>query len=407
MATYTAAATAAMSGGLKPKPQKAARTAPVPKDPPTGRPQPAAPKAAPPRKPPAKAPTDRSAPAAAAMATGLYADPLNAITTREGQVTDVERRRLNDNLAYQKWLNATNDKQAADMQGADAQQAARSAGIQRATQAAQAVTQQTLDAQRAGRTGTVTDGPGNSRARLAGDDTLTQSLLASEQQRAASTAQSTQQKQGFLSAATAATGAANAARIRGETGTQLADLGQQRSDLLVHKEDTLSQERAAKAQAAADALKAQSDAQLAAASIDARLQIADQSVSQRASDNAASRALTAQQGAANRRTRLLTSAKGKDGKAPPVSAAEQRARAHDVTTLDNAVGAATSLAKQLKKSGTNDPDVIRAGIQQTIPGVSTEAVEAAIDSVFPVTAARRAKNQKKLATKRKSLSQGR
>lgn len=334
-------------------------------------------------------PKPRSRAPQAAQATGPYAGALNQLNTEAAQTSDVERRQLSDNQAYQEWLRAGNRQRAAALQSSDTAQQDRATRIQAATAAAQQQTQQTLDAQRATRVGSVTD-PGSTRARLAGDDVLTQALLASEQQRSAITAQSSAQKQGFLGAATEAAGAASAATIRGQAGERLQDVERRRGELLVHRDDTLSAERVAKAAAAADAIQAQIDGARADRSIDARLAIAEATLGQRASDNAASRALTAQQGRANRRTRKeLARAKGSAKKG--VSPAEKRQRAESARDLDADVVKATTVAKALarggkkkdgtKVPGTSDPDVIRAGILALYPNISADALDAAVDAV--------------------------
>ncbi len=418
MADYTAAAKAAIrakKGRLRSVPQPAhtagrpivaprptagpTMTRKTPAGPTMSRktPAPLPPRAAAPRiAAPSVAPSPRSAVAARASAaapastnTGPYAGALDQLDTEGRQISDVERRRLADNRSYEEWLNAGNAKSAGELRMSSAEQQARSSKIQTQTSAAQAQIQTTLDAQRAERPGTVTAGPGNSRARLAGDDTLTQSLLAGEQQRASITAQSSADKQGFLKAATAATAGANAARIRGEAGTQLADVGRRKGELLVHSEDTLSAERAATAAAAADAIKAQLDADLANRSIDARLSIAEATIGQRASDNAAQRALTAQQGRANRRTRRELSraaARGKGG----VSDAERRQRADDARKLDDDIARATSAAKAMiagaerKGKRVPDEDTLRAGILATYPNISADALDAAVAAAQPL-----------------------
>lgn len=395
MADYTAAAKAAIKTAKArkqgaPRPGNTAGrqlTSPPPRAPATPRaatpapaPAPAPPRSAPPR-------ADRSGPAARASApsrnTGPYAAGLDALDTEGRQVSDVERRRLNDNQRYQEWLNAGNAKSAAAMRQSGMDQQARSSRIQAQTSAAQQQIQNTLDAQRAARPGTVTEGPGNSRARLAGDDALTQSLLASEQQRASITSESAQQKQGFLNAATAATGAADAARIRGDAGTQLQDIGRRRGDLLVHAEDTLSAERAARAQAAADALKAQLDDARANREIDARVAIAQAQIDQRSSDSAADR------DAADRRDRRRDARAERDDR--KVSPAERRQRADDARQLDNEIARATAAATALSRGGktkdgtkipgTTDPDTLRAGILALYPNISADALDAAVASV--------------------------
>lgn len=425
--SYTAAAKAALkvSGGLKPITPNAApqprNTAPRPAGPRAGKPQPAAPRAG--AKPTAKHPAPAKPQAAAARQalanTGPYSEAFNALDQEDAATTDIERRRLNDNLAYQKWLGDNNAKQAGDLRAADVAVDSRQQAAQAATAQAQAATQATLDAQRAGRSGTVTDGPGNSRARLAGDDTLTNTLLGAQRESSAITAQSSQHKQDFLSAATAATGAADAARIRGEAGQARTATGQRRTDLSIRKEDTLSAERAAKAQAAADAVKAQADAEMAQRAIDSRLAIAEATIGARSSEGAADRDLRASEGAANRDVTLRTTAariaaqerERKNGKAG-TSDAERRARAKDVRTLDNAVSSATANARSYVNAARKKgkplpaPNDVRALLNEDFPGISTEAVEAAIDAAYPVTPARRKKNRKKLDTARRNLAKG-
>ncbi len=300
----------------------------------------AAPKVPAPKRPGAapKAPVAATATRAAAVATGVYADAFNSLSAEEAGVRDVEGRRLRDNQAYQAWLNANNEKAAATMRGADATAAATQGAIQTATAGAQAQGQQALSALRSERDakgGSVTaPAAGMERQRLAGDDALVQNLLGASRSRSAITAQSSQQKQGFLAAATAATGAADAARIRGESGKALTDIAGRRTDLSVRRDDTIAAQAAAEAQAQADMAKASADSAYRQQALATRVAIADATLGQRASDNAATRALRASEGKANRRAALT---KSRTGKTDPLETANRKAAAETARDIPNAI----------------------------------------------------------------------
>ncbi len=398
MATnYTAAAKAALArkpGRIKaaPRPQNTPGRPLGPAAPPQHAARPAAPKLPAPDR---RAMAGRAAARTPTADTGPYAASLAALDTEGRQITDVERRRQEDNRKYQEWLNANNDKQAAALRDASTQQQDRSAKIQQATTAAQAQTQATLDAQRGARTGTVTSGPGNARARLAGDDTLAQALLASEQQRAGITAQSSGEKQAFLAAATAATGAADKARIRGEAGTALADVGRRKGDLLVHREDALSQERAAIAQAAADARKAQLDAAQRDRELDVRMEIAQAGLDARAGESKRDRDARERENNRDRRARareIKLRARESGAKGHRVSDAEKRQRGDSARDYDTQIATATNAATLLiaggknkdgkKIPGTRDRDQLRGTILARYPQMDADAVDAAVDAVL-------------------------
>ncbi len=349
-------------------------------------------------RPKTKAPAPPAAAARRSVNTGPYADALNEVDIQSQQVRDIAGRRLRDNQAYTAWQEQQRAKLAATQVQNNAAADARLAGVQGAVTAAQRQTQETLDRQRGERQGSVTSGPGNSRAALAGDDTLIQSLLGGAAERTSRAAQAEQGKQGFLQAATAAAAAAAAATIRGEASQDENKLRTTRSDLLVRRDDTLAQERAAQAAAIADIEEAQIRAQADAAALSARLQIADESNSTRRELAALSREAAATQGRANRRTRLKVSresaaarksAAGKGG----VSPSETRQRETAARELRDQVAAATATVRRAREAAKSAGKVlsgptIRAQLRALYPEISETAVNAAMSAVYD----KRAKN---------------
>lgn len=280
---------------------------------------------------------------------GPYGAVLNSIDTDARASSDIARRRLDDNRAYQAWQLKQQGGRAQQAVIADTQAAGRNAFVQSATTAAQKQTQTTLDQQRGARQNSVTGGPGNSRSALAGDDTLTQSLLSAAQQRQNAGAVSSQAKAGFLAAAVAAAGNADAARIRGENYQERRALGGEKRDVLARR----ASDNAASKDAA---LKAQSDADMLAQ----RLSVQSEGIQARAASSAASNetsmrnadvaAETSRGNAKAARIQRSTLAKA-SGKGGGVSPSETRARVKDARSLSANYDTIKTTAAGLKAEG--------------------------------------------------------
>lgn len=339
--------------GVKTRPALKPKAAPSP--------VPAAPKA-----PPA-APSRASS--AGLAAAGPYGSALAGLDKSERAARDIAARRQNDNLAYTTWQQTQQAKL-----GVVAQQADMAAS--RATLAAQIVaargtaqTQNALAAQRAGRTDVATAGSGNSTQGLVSDAALTQALLANAQQKQASDARSSQGKAGFLQAAVAASGQAAGARIAGEESSQLADIGTQRSKLLVDqaKQDTLvSQKEADRA----------SRESVAAASRDVALSGQES----RANTAAADRAARAAQGHASR------VAASKRAKLSGAGAAA-KPKYGDARTLEHTYETLKSAASALKSPTTGRPSTYseaKAAMIQLYPDLASNstALNAALSAIY-------------------------
>jgi hypothetical protein len=340
---------------------------------------------------PAKKPARPVAPAAHPY-TGPYSDALNEIDTQQRQNQDIASRRLKDNVAYQKWVAAQQAKLAGVQEQHNVEATRQMAATQALTKSAQAETQATLDAQRGAREGGVTSGPGSSRAALAGEDTMIQSLLGAQGQRSIQTAAAERGQQGLLQAATAAAALAAGARIRGEASQENTRLRSAKSDLLVHKEDTLSQQRAAESKAAADMARFAAQQATDQARINAQLAIASDSNNTRSQIAAANREAAAIQGRANRRAKLATS--GSHG----VPAATQDSRNKAARALRDQVTAATSALADFKRNPPKDAKGHSSPLDRTtltnkltnwFPDISEVAINAAISAVFD----KRAKNR--------------
>ncbi len=139
------------------------KTAPkvAPHGPPTvggNKPQPTAPSA---KKAAAKRPTAAAAPAPARTTppvTGIYADAFNSIDDLERTNRAMEDRRLSDNLLYNKWVAAQQDKVGVDLSARADEAARRQTAVITLTQQAAQQREGAAAAERMARQGGVTDG---------------------------------------------------------------------------------------------------------------------------------------------------------------------------------------------------------------------------------------------------------
>lgn len=324
----------------------------------------------------------------AKRAVGPYADVLNSIDSETRASNDIARRRLQDNVAYVKWQQDRQGGIANNAATADRNAQRANAFTQLATAGAQSRTQSTLDAQRGERTGTVTDGPGKSREALAGDDVMTQAMLAATQKRQNSAATSSQGKAGFIAAATAASGQAAAAGIAGDNYRERKALGGEKRTVLAAREADRAAAAAAQIAAEQDAAEAAQRNAIAQASIDARLSVAELNANARASEGAANRAsagerarLSAETSRANSRTSARGRSRGSKGGG--VSASETRQRGDNVRKAKNAYGTLKSAA-----SGLRSKKVPYSSAKQTLltlhPDLAsdTAALNAALSATY-------------------------
>lgn len=289
----------------------------------------------------------------AKRAVGPYADVLNSIDSETRASNDIARRRLQDNVAYVKWQQNRQGGIANNAATADRNAQRANAFTQLATAGAQSRTQSTLDAQRGERTGTVTGGPGKSREALAGDDVMTQAMLAATQKRQNSAAASSQGKAGFIAAATAASGQAAAAGIAGDNYRERKALGGEKRTVLAAREADRAAAAAAQIAAEQDAAEAAQRNAIAQASIDARLSVAELNANARASEGAANRASAGERArlsAETSRANSRTSARGRS-KGGGVSTSEARQRGDNVRKAKDAYGTLKGAAAAYKRGG--------------------------------------------------------
>ncbi len=369
---------------------------------------------------PKVAPKPKTAPSPTGTtpATGMYASAFNQLNADEQRAHDVAARRLSANEKLAQWVAGEQGKINAAGVQADNDAARKQATVQLITGAAQAGVHSRLDQIDAARQGSVTSGPGATRAGLVADQLATHGRLANAQNRQLTETRTGQQQAGFLAAANAATAAASAARIRGESAQDIDKIRGARTDLSIRKEDATL----AAAQAADEAR-----ARVAAAQIEADTRAAE--FSARMADNAADRDLRIGlaesdrefrrgENAADRRVRLKTAARsGKNGERY-VSDAEVRQRGNSAAMLKDEAAKATAIARKAvgskiatgpragQKYGGDD---VRAAIMDTYPEISIEALELAIDAAFgkQITPARRKKNRAKFNAELKRRSMGR
>ena len=313
----------------------------------------------------------------AKRAVGPYSDVLNSIDSETRASNDIARRRLQDNVAYVKWQQDRQGGIANNAATADRNAQRANAFTQLATAGAQHRTQSTLDAQRGGRTGTVTDGPGKSREALAGDDVLTQAMLAATQKRQNSAAVSSQGKAGFLSAATAASGQAAAAGIAGDNYRERKALGGEKRTVLAAREADRAAAAAAQIAAEQDAAEAAQRNAIAQASIDARLSVAELNANARASEGAANRS------SAERRARLSARSRGRGSKGGGISASETRQRGDNVRKAKDAYGTLKGAASAVKAKGKGYSDA-KAYLLYQYPDYAsnTAALNAALSALY-------------------------
>lgn len=324
-------------------------------------------------------PAQRAAAAKKKSTPGPYGAQLDQLSREDKSARDIAARRQKDNVAYTAWQQQKQGQLGAAAGAADKNAARANFATQIATAMSSANTQKTLDAQRAGRANSVTSGPGNSRERLAGDDVLTQSLLANSQKRQNDAAISSHGKAGFLAAATAAAGQAGSSKIAGELTDQRKGIAGERRQVLNAREQAIAAAQQAQMeaeQAAQDRAQRAAEAQQA---LSARYDIAELNANSRASEGAANRAASLQRASISASRRGSSSSSRAKGASP----SETRQRGDNVRKAKNAYGTLKSAASSVKSKGKSYSDA-KAYILYQYPDLAsdTAAFNAAMSAVY-------------------------
>lgn len=423
-----------ISGGMKPVPQPAStplrhrtstdaapRRSPAPR---RSTPSPSVRKraASAQARPAAPAEPRRASPQAVASAarqyTGAFSGALNNLSEQEQRVADVASRRRADAERYTAFVMGQQGTVAAAAASADQQALANIQSVQGATQSNMMAIQGGMQSQRAaqGLDGSV---PYQQLAGVVDDQNRTQMLLGAAGTKQAVLGNANRGRAQFLQAAALANMNAHQRAISGEEFEQQSAIGREKTGVLTMKtQENLASRRAAAA-AQADIESAQIGAESDAADRASRESIAGAGLASRESIAAANRENSALQGRANRRARLKA-ARAKGSKGGGVSAAETRQRGDSAASLIDEAAQATARARDLARAkpsigadgrpieGEKRPGKTvaqtRARLYEDYPGISAVAVEAAIDAVFPQSAARRRRTRaqfKKELTRRK------
>lgn len=331
----------------------------------------------------AAAPAPRPRPSATAQRaavqryTGVMAAPLNELSDAEQRAHDVAARRQADAQQYASYVMGQQGAiQAAAIKQDQANMRAHQ-GIQTGTVAANMQLQGALQQQRAaqGIAGAV---PAQQLNPLVDESVRTNTILGGMGQHLNTRADVNQGRAAFLKAAAQAQMMANQRGIAGDEFNQVSDIRREKVGVLGQREQVISSERQAAAQAAADVQEAKIRADEQAADRASRESIAQNAVGTRRDIASAQLQNSALQGRANRRVRLKTAALGARAQGY-VSPADKRRRATSVRKAETQRGAAVELATQaVKLGGVTNPRDVRAYLNSKMKGLPPEIQDYAL-----------------------------
>lgn len=275
--------------------------------------------------------------------TGIMAAPLNELSAAEQRARDVGARRQADAKQYAAYVMGQQGSIQAAAVKQDQAAARAHQGIQTGTNAANMQLQSAMQAQRAAQ-GLDGPAPAQQLAGMVDVSQRTNTILGGMGQHLNTRADANKGRASFLREAARANLLANQRAIAGDEFNQVSDIRREKVGLLGQKEQIISAERQAAAQAAADVQEAQIAAEQKAADRASREAIAQGATGTRLAIAQAQLENSALQGRANRRVRLKTAQLGAKAQGY-VSPADQRRRNTSVQQAEQARANAVSAIK--------------------------------------------------------------